>query len=78
MRVSRTLVESSSLASVGYEPESQVLEVEFRHGGVYQYFDVPASTHSSLLGAKSIGRHFVAEVRNQFEFRRMWDSMKTS
>ncbi len=71
MRVPRTLVKSSSLASVGYDPERQILEVEFRHGGVYEYLDVPVSAHLRLVGAKSIGRHFVAEVRNQFRHRKV-------
>ena len=37
----RIAVESSNLASIGYDEASMVLEVEFKHGGIYQYFDVP-------------------------------------
>jgi len=37
----RQAVESSNLASVGYDVENEILEVEFKHGRVYQYFDVP-------------------------------------
>ena len=36
----RQSVESSNLASVGYDEEKQILEVQFKHGGVYQYFEV--------------------------------------
>ena len=41
----RQPVESSSLASVGYEERTRTLEVEFHNGGVYQYLEVPASVH---------------------------------
>lgn len=35
----RTYVESTNIASIGYEQDT--LELEFLSGGVYQYFDVP-------------------------------------
>ncbi|RYD70172.1 MAG: KTSC domain-containing protein, partial [Verrucomicrobiaceae bacterium] len=35
----RATVTSSNLEAVGYHLESRTLEVEFRHGGVYLYFD---------------------------------------
>lgn len=39
----RIPVSSSNLASVGYDEISQALEIEFLHGGVYQYFGVSKS-----------------------------------
>jgi hypothetical protein len=36
----RVSVDSNSIASIGYAPERQVLELEFRQSGeVYQYFE---------------------------------------
>ncbi|MBK7181096.1 MAG: KTSC domain-containing protein [Chloroflexi bacterium] len=40
----RTAVSSSNLASVGYDPARQSLEIEFTTGRVYEYFDVPQQT----------------------------------
>jgi len=37
----RMSVSSSNISSVGYDPKTQTLEVEFHNGGVYQYFNVP-------------------------------------
>ena len=54
----RKKVESSNLASVGYDAENQILEIEFNHGGIYQYFDIPQSVHSNLLSASSHGQYF--------------------
>ena len=46
------------LASVGYDAKTQVLELEFVHGAVYQYFDVPPSEYQALIEADSLGQHF--------------------
>ena len=34
-------VESSNVEAIGYDKESETLQVEFKNGGIYQYFDVP-------------------------------------
>lgn len=75
---SRQPVESSSLASVGYDPASQTLDVEFRHGGHYRYFQVPASSHEALMAASSKGRFFVAEIRNRYPYERVADPASRS
>lgn len=62
----RQPVTSSNLAEVGYDPELETLEVQFKHGGVYQYFNVPAFMHQRLMNADSLGRFFNAEIRNHY------------
>ena len=39
--LNRIPVASSNIASVGYDREAHILEIEFHHGAIYQYFDVP-------------------------------------
>jgi hypothetical protein len=58
--------ESSSLAALSYNADQQVLEIEFRSGETYRYFDVPATDYEALLAAESKGRHFNAHIRNRF------------
>ena len=67
----RIAVESSNLKSAGYDPESQVLEVEFSSGSVYQYTDVPASVYRELLDADSKGSYFNAHIRVAYSFTRV-------
>lgn len=62
----RKRVASTSLRSVGYDGESRVLEVEFRGGHVYQYWDVPPQRHRGLMRAVSKGRYFNRWVRERF------------
>lgn len=67
----RQSVKSSNLASVGYESETQTLEIEFNHGGVYQYFDVPKNVYEELMNADSHGVYFSANIRNDYEYQKM-------
>lgn len=54
----RVPVSSSNLASVGYDSCSATLEVEFNHGGIYQYSGVPEEIHQGLMSAGSHGTYF--------------------
>jgi hypothetical protein len=64
----RQQVESSNLASIGYDSENQILEVEFKHGGIYQYLEVPENVFEKLMNADSHGVYFSANIRNEYEF----------
>lgn len=63
----RHVVSSSSLASVGYDPNSETLEVEFATSGkVYEYYNVPQFEFDRMLEATSIGQYFNANIRNSY------------
>ncbi len=59
----RTPVKSSSILSIGHDPQTNTLEVEFANGGIYQYADVTAEHHAALLAAESLGKHFQTHIR---------------
>lgn len=59
----RVPVQSSNLSSVGYDPDTLTLEVEFQHGGVYQYFGVPGHVYEGLIGAASKGSFFHQNIK---------------
>ncbi|MDR0605293.1 MAG: KTSC domain-containing protein [Bacteroidales bacterium] len=67
----RQTVESSNLASIGYDSENEILEVEFNHGGIYQYFDVPHDVYEELMNAESHGKYFSANIRNDYEYQKL-------
>ena len=64
----RIPVSSSNLCSVGYDPGSQTLEIEFNHGGVYQYAGVPEGEYEGLMSAGSKGQYFHANIKNRYPF----------
>lgn len=56
--MNRTPVRSSNISSVGYDPASRTLEVEFNSGGVYQYSGVPETIYQGFTRAASKGSYF--------------------
>lgn len=67
----RQSVVSSNLASIGYDAENEILEIEFNHGGVYQYFGVPENIYGELMNADSHGVYFSANVRNDYKYKKL-------
>lgn len=61
--MNRISVESSNLASVGYDESTSTLEIEFRSGGIYQYFGVPQNIYQELMNASSKGTYFDQNIK---------------
>lgn len=66
----RQLVTSSNLASVGYDATAETLEVEFKSGLIYQYYNVPQIMFDQLLQAPSVGTFFNANIKNVYAWAR--------
>ena len=64
----RAPVRSSDLASVGYDEATQILEVEFRDGSLYQYFDVPRALYLDLVNARSLGKFLVRNIKEKYRY----------
>jgi hypothetical protein len=67
----RTVIESTTLASTGYDVGTHVLELEFRSGEIYRYAAVPEAIHRALLSAESKGQFFNQKIRNCFSHVRV-------
>jgi hypothetical protein len=52
-----TTVKSSMIHAVGYDAETQTLEVIFNSGGIYFYDDVPPKVYEELMAAESKGSY---------------------
>lgn len=64
--MNRAPITSSSVASVGYDPNTMTLEVEFGDGSVYQYFDVPETVYQDLMSATSVGTYLNQNIRASY------------
>lgn len=65
----RQPITSSVIQSIGYDPDSQTLEVEFHTGRIYRYFKVPPPAVKDLIEAASIGETFNRNIRNRYRYR---------
>lgn len=59
----RIPVESSNIASIGHNPYTGTMEVEFVNGRVYQYSKVPRQVYKDFLDADSHGKYFDREIK---------------
>jgi hypothetical protein len=66
----RKPIHSSAISSVGYDPDWEVLEVEFQSGAVYDYFEVPPDIYETLLAAPSKGKFLASEIKDVYPCRR--------
>jgi len=67
----RNLVSSSNIVSVGYDEGNETLEVEFRDGAVYQYYNVGRAVYDQFLAAQSKGQFLAYQIKNVFPYSRV-------
>ncbi|PKP29955.1 MAG: KTSC domain-containing protein [Bacteroidetes bacterium HGW-Bacteroidetes-17] len=60
----REYVESSMIRSFGFEIST--LEIEFKSGAIWQYFDVPESVYYEMKVASSCGKFFLSNIKGQY------------
>jgi KTSC domain len=73
--VDRIKVQSSNIESVGWENETMVVEFkpkkEEEAGRLYQYEGVNYDTYRAFINAPSVGSHFHAHIRNNYQGHRI-------
>jgi lysyl-tRNA synthetase class 2 len=67
----RIPIDSSAVNSVGYDPRTKALDIEYAGGIVYRYARVPNRIFRQLLRAPSKGRFVNARIRDAYPFRRI-------
>ena len=64
----REQVSSSNVKSIGYNINTSILEVEFKNGRVYQYFNVPINVYNALINASSIGKYLNSNIVGVYKY----------
>lgn len=67
----RVSVSSSNIEAVGYDSENTTLEVEFKNGSVYQYFDVPEHVHEAFIASSSVGEYLASNIKGVYRFSKV-------
>ena len=69
--MNRLRVQSSDIHSIGYDNDTEVLEIEFNNGGVYQYSHVPEHVYTELMNASSHGKFFHSHIKSKYSYQRL-------
>ena len=63
----RAPVSSSMIRSIGYDPDTRSLEIEFIKGGsVWLYSEFPPEEYEALQGADSAGKFFLSRIKGKY------------
>ena len=67
----RQRVSSSNIASIGYDQNLSILEVEFLSGDIYQYVGVPNSIFQGIMSASSHGSYLNQNIKGVYSFNKI-------
>jgi hypothetical protein len=67
----RKRISSSKIRGVGYDPKSEVLEVEFNDGRVMAYSGVSPEVHRQFMNAPSPVSFFEDKIADEYPGRRL-------
>jgi len=67
----RKRVSASTLRSVGYDADRQILEIEFSSGSIVQYTGVSPEVHRRFMSSPSPGSFFEDQVDENYPSKRI-------
>ena len=63
-----TVFDSSAIARATYRPDERILDIWYKGGDRYSYFDVPCEIYDALKIAESAGEFVNLVVKPNFRF----------
>jgi hypothetical protein len=64
---------SKAVAAVGYDEAARTLRVLFRHGGLYDYFEVPSEIYDGLLVEEHPWTRYGLEIKRTYRWQQVED-----
>lgn len=62
---------SKTLESAGYDAMTRTLRVRFRHGGLYDYLDVPPEVFEGLTTSAHPWTEWQTHIKASYDYRRI-------
>jgi KTSC domain len=66
--MTRIKINSDKLVSVGYEPDAELLELEFPGNGIYEYHKVHPVIYMGLMHTKAKEAYFNKHIKDKFVY----------
>jgi hypothetical protein len=70
-KMHRFPIPSTEITQVGYQEDSETLEIQFVKGGVYQFFNVPSSVFDEFMSAPSKEGYYHSRIGERFPCARV-------
>lgn len=62
----RQPLKAVNIISVGYNPVSQTLEIEFHDGSIIQYYDLPNFVYQALISAELPDMYYEQNIKSTY------------
>ncbi len=62
----RKTIFATKIKSIGYRPETQLLEVKFGNSTAYQYFKVPNKIYDGLKHSHSKEKYYLKYIKYEY------------
>ena len=59
-------VQSSQLAYIGYDKDTNELYVTFHNGSTYKYSNVPKEKFEDFKTATSVGKYYLVNIKGEY------------
>lgn len=69
--MTRKRVTSSNLHSVAFDSRLGILQIQFHHGGIYNYYQVPVWEYHGLMEAESKGKYHHEHIKENYPCQRL-------
>jgi KTSC domain len=70
-KMHRFPVPSKEITQVGYQEDSEILEIQFVKGGIYQFFNVPSNVFDEFMKAPSKEGYYHSKIGERFPCSRV-------
>jgi hypothetical protein len=67
----RVNVDSSHIRAIGYDSDNAILEIEFKDGAVYEYYEVPQYVYDEFITADSHGKYAHKNIYKVYRYERI-------
>ena len=64
-------IPSTEFTQVGYQEDSETLEIQFVKGGVYQFYNVPLTVFDEFMNASSKEGYYHSKIGERFPCSRV-------
>jgi hypothetical protein len=71
LNMKRTAIAAQGIAQVGYEDGSEILEIEFTSGRVFQFFNVPQKMFNQLMVTPYKEVYYESNIYERFPYKRI-------
>jgi hypothetical protein len=71
LNMNRTTVASPGIAQVGYEEGSEILEIEFVSGKIFQFYNVPLKLFDQLMNSSQKELYYESNILIRFPYTRI-------